>query len=434
MENETINPLEYKPSFQRSERERTAWELNQVDLPPGNFSDDEKEIGTGLIGDIIEYVDTIEKELLNKIEELEESFKGITFELNETISLDVEKAKELLGLPKGDLTFNDYKEALKQWESPAGDYLLEIIESQIEGVNGNIELELYQDYIELEREYAIIQEYLARMLAPVLNMEWDKEKDDFKDLLTQMESDWGANKTQATESYQQAKKNYAKAFVSLASNISSEKSEKYLAESDYRNYSYQNKRIEEALATAQSKAREVERFLYLGEKLIEDDAIDSDKTELLTFVDHYSEEKDKDSLLTQSALMLTLSVENYNNEKHHYKHSLRNIYSPTKQERVLDELSVYHDLYQTDLVPLSYALKSYQENVDSKLSHFLTGVTSGLLAVSTEKDKRTAQLQKSVLSSSNLRLKKLEQVTEKESIRQSYQLIQEIKEEMNTTL
>ena len=434
MENETINPLEYKPSFQRSERERTAWELNQVDLPPGNFSDDEKEIGTGLIGDIIEYVDTIEKELLNKIEELEESFKGITFELNETISLDVEKAKELLGLPKGDLTFNDYKEALKQWESPAGDYLLEIIESQIEGVNGNIELELYQDYIELEREYAIIQEYLARMLAPVLNMEWDKEKDDFKDLLTQMESDWGANKTQATESYQQAKKNYAKAFVSLASNISSEKSDKYLAESDYRNYSYQNKRIEEALATAQSKAREVERFLYLGEKLIEDDAIDSDKTELLTFVDHYSEEKDKDSLLTQSALMLTLSVENYNNEKHHYKHSLRNIYSPTKQERVLDELSVYHDLYQTDLVPLSYALKSYQENVDSKLSHFLTGVTSGLLAVSTEKDKRTAQLQKSVLASSNLRLKKLEQVTEKESIRQSYQLIQEIKEEMNTTL
>lgn len=434
MENETINPLEYKPSFQRSERERTAWELNQVDLPPGNFSDDEKEIGTGLIGDIIEYVDTIEKELLNKIEELEESFKGITFELNETISLDVEKAKELLELPKGDLTFNDYKEALKQWESPAGDYLLEIIESQIEGVNGNIELELYQDYIELEREYAIIQEYLARMLAPVLNMEWDKEKDDFKDLLTQMESDWGANKTQATESYQQAKKNYAKAFVSLASNISSEKSDKYLAESDYRNYSYQNKRIEEALATAQSKAREVERFLYLGEKLIEDDAIDSDKTELLTFVDHYSEEKDKDSLLTQSALMLTLSVENYNNEKHHYKHSLRNIYSPTKQERVLDELSVYHDLYQTDLVPLSYALKSYQENVDSKLSHFLTGVTSGLLAVSTEKDKRTAQLQKSVLASSNLRLKKLEQVTEKENIRQSYQLIQEIKEEMNTTL
>lgn len=434
MENETINPLEYKPSFQRSERERTAWELNQVDLPPGNFSDDEKEIGTGLIGDIIEYVDTIEKELLNKIEELEESFKGITFELNETISLDVEKAKELLGLPKGDLTFNDYKEALKQWESPAGDYLLEIIESQIEGVNGNIELELYQDYIELEREYVIIQEYLARMLAPVLNMEWDKEKDDFKDLLTQMESDWGANKTQATESYQQAKKNYAKAFVSLASNITSEKSDKYLAESDYRNYSYQNKRIEEALATAQSKAREVERFLYLGEKLIEDDAIDSDKTELLTFVDHYSEEKDKDSLLTQSALMLTLSVENYNNEKHHYKHSLRNIYSPTKQERVLDELSVYHDLYQTDLIPLSYALKSYQENVDSKLSHFLTGVTSGLLAVSTEKDKRTAQLQKSVLASSNLRLKKLEQVTEKESIRQSYQLIQEIKEEMNTTL
>ena len=434
MENETINPLEYKPSFQRSERERTAWELNQVDLPPGNFSDDEKEIGTGLIGDIIEYVDTIEKELLNKIEELEESFKGITFELNETISLDVEKAKELLELPKGDLTFNDYKEALKQWESPAGDYLLEIIESQIEGVNGNIELELYQDYIELEREYAIIQEYLARMLAPVLNMEWDKEKDDFKDLLTQMESDWGANKTQATESYQQAKKNYAKAFVSLASNITSEKSDKYLAESDYRNYSYQNKRIEEALATAQSKAREVERFLYLGEKLIEDDAIDSDKTELLTFVDHYSEEKDKDSLLTQSALMLTLSVENYNNEKHHYKHSLRNIYSPTKQERVLDELSVYHDLYQTDLVPLSYALKSYQENVDSKLSHFLTGVTSGLLAVSTEKDKRTAQLQKSVLASSNLRLKKLEQVTEKENIRQSYQLIQEIKEEMNTTL
>ena len=434
MENETINPLEYKPSFQRSERERTAWELNQVDLPPGNFSDDEKEIGTGLIGDIIEYVDTIEKELLNKIEELEESFKGITFELNETISLDVEKAKELLELPKGDLTFNDYKEALKQWESPAGDYLLEIIESQIEGVNGNIELELYQDYIELEREYAIIQEYLARMLAPVLNMEWDKEKDDFKDLLTQMESDWGANKTQATESYQQAKKNYAKAFVSLASNITSEKSDKYLAESDYRNYSYQNKRIEEALATAQSKAREVERFLYLGEKLIKDDAIDSDKTELLTFVDHYSEEKDKDSLLTQSALMLTLSVENYNNEKHHYKHSLRNIYSPTKQERVLDELSVYHDLYQTDLVPLSYALKSYQENVDSKLSHFLTGVTSGLLAVSTEKDKRTAQLQKSVLASSNLRLKKLEQVTEKENIRQSYQLIQEIKEEMNTTL
>lgn len=434
MENETINPLEYKPSFQRSERERTAWELNQVDLPPGNFSDDEKEIGTGLIGDIIEYVDTIEKELLNKIEELEESFKGITFELNETISLDVEKAKELLGLPKGDLTFNDYKEALKQWESPAGDYLLEIIESQIEGVNGNIELELYQDYIELEREYAIIQEYLARMLAPVLNMEWDKEKDDFKDLLTQMENDWGANKTQATESYQQAKKNYAKAFVSLASNITSEKSDKYLAESDYRNYSYQNKRIEEALATAQSKAREVERFLYLGEKLIEDDAIDSDKTELLTFVDHYSEEKDKDSLLTQSALMLTLSVENYNNEKHHYKHSLRNIYSPTKQERVLDELSVYHDLYQTDLIPLSYALKPYQENVDSKLSHFLTGVTSGLLAVSTEKDKRTAQLQKSVLASSNLRLKKLEQVTEKESIRQSYQLIQEIKEEMNTTL
>ena len=141
--------LNYKPNFKRDEKEFTGWDTESEDLTT-KLEDTENTFETELeVLPVIEEYEKTKESINNRINELEATLPEITFKENGHISV---------------FRPGDYKDVFSKKETSAGKILLDMIEDWIEGVDGNPEWEEYVEYVEIEEEIDILDEYIDKII------------------------------------------------------------------------------------------------------------------------------------------------------------------------------------------------------------------------------------------------------------------------------
>lgn len=426
-ENEMIenNNLEYRPHFEESKRERTAWDSTNTDDLSTPVGQKEKDVGDGLFTEIIEHTFAIGEKLKERLSELEEKFKKKEVAVSHTYIEDVNRAKEELGLKDGPFTFSDYIEAFDKRDTPAGDFLVEVAERYFEGPEGEIDLELYQDYKELTEEQSILEMYIKRVSDRVYGeIDWNLPKEARSQKVLEKEKDWGVKKDVVTLEKRSVDNMYKEVFLKNPENLTQAQAVRYQTEPKYDQLKDEESQLREVMQISWAKTYEFEKLLKQADTLVEGSLFETDKKSIEHALSSVSEEKEWNTGLTQTALMLTLAIERKNNEKHHLKHTLRNTYAPKKQTRILDEWNIYQNLYTKDTLPLLHTLRAYNEEQDEATTNFLSHVTQAMSAISEEKESRIQDWQRVQEATSMIRSEKISRVTEKEEAREGYRLIQ----------
>lgn len=432
---EQTNALEYKPLFQRTKKDKSSWASNEVfdsneeDL----LTSDEEDgvgIGSGLITNIVTVFDEFKTSVEDRIKKLEKELKDETFLIEDKFLIDVKKAKEALGLSGDELTFADYKEALKNSDTPAGDFLIELIEDQTEDINGSMKLELYPDYVENLAELELIERYMQKILLSNLSKDQTLlQGDDWQKELLAIEKEWGKKKAAATEAYQTSYEDYKQAILHNPQLIGNKRGTVHEKELARNQFDTQVSQIAEAIVLVKSKIEDTANTLYLADENLERTPFEDGQEVLDSLLVIATGEKEWNESLTNLSLMLKLSVDVSNKEKHHIKTSLRNTYTVKNQEKVINELSVHGKVFQEKTVPIAHKLSGYQKEQPETMTLLLNQVAVGLAENERQKKQKTKEVFTTMKASSSLRTAKIKQALQKDDARQGYHLMKEIAEQ-----
>lgn len=415
------SPLEYRPDLKYDERERTAWDLPLTD-PTIQTPPHHNDIGDGIATQVIKDYDDFKKDLQNKLDDLYNNLRGEPVEFPDYALDDIDRAKEELGI-EGEFTFADYVTALENRNTAAGDYLTEISERYFEGLDGNIQMEVYHDYYELSQEIDIMDTYLHRQLNNHIFKEIDTKQEGWEDVLLKEEIGWKNQKVAIDKQRKHRDSIIKESFLYNPGVLEHQQNLKIHEEKDYKKKQNEYNQVKDTVSLAYSKLNE-SRSLFSNlehvEVLVQEDELEStvDKIVRLSIEDNHKEEN-----LTQFEQMLTVSTESMNNEKAHYKNSLRNVYNSDFLTHNLDELSLYNELYGNSMIPLTSVMKMYNKPQDDETSLFLETLSSTMLTISDDKTRKTKDFHKINRASTRLRHEKLKQTEEKERARRTYKVI-----------
>lgn len=432
---ESVNKLEYRPAFERTKKDKSSWasdETFESDEQPALGSDEEQPngIGNGLITTIVTVFDEFKTSVSTKIKTLEKELKDTVFPIDAKYVIDVINAKESLGLTAGPLTLSDYTMAIKKGTTPAGEFLLEIIEDQIEDLGGNIKLELYPEYVETLLELEMMERYMQKIL--LSNLSSDKtltSGSDWQEELLATEKEWGKQKTAAQESYRSSYEDYRKAILYNPQLIGNRRGVLHTKELDKNHFDTQVSQIAEAIVVVKSKIEDSANTLYLADENLERIPFQDNKEVLDSLLVLATGEKEWNESLTNLSLMLKLSVDVSNKEKHHIKTSLRNTYAIENQEKVINELSVHSLVFQEKTVPIVHKLSGYQQQQPETMTLLLNQVAVGLAENEKQKKQKTKEVFTTTKAGSSLRKAKIKQTLKKDDARQGYHLMKEIVEQ-----
>ena len=429
----TVNPapLEYRPDLQREERERTAWEVevenNDYYTPPqGN------DIGEGIVTDLIFEYDEFKNKLKEKLDSIykEKHREVITFP-DYTLE-DVQRAMEELGFD-GEFTFAHYTAALEKRNTPAGDYLVELAEKQFENLDGDILMELYHDYYELLQEIEVSEKYLHRQSISNMFSEINTEKDKWEEDLLKEELSWKSLKDKTYHSREYRQSLIKDAFLFNHENYQYQKSLEHQEAPEFNKRRTEYNQLKDVVHVTQDKI-DRSKVLFDNIEFIETTENSDALEDSLKKVIHFAlEPKEIEQNLTQFEQMLTVSSEKHNDEKAHYKNTLRTIYNRDFLEHNLDELSTFNSLYENSIVPLTSVLKIYNKPQDDETTMLLETISSSMLSVREEQKDKTKDFDRLNYATYNVRMKKVQEILEKEKGRQTYQtinrIVSQIKEE-----
>src|SRR5574344_732121 len=412
--------LEYKPLFKREERERTAWETPQFDnnIQTPNYD----KLGDGVLTDLVKKYDDTKKRIETKLEKIEKKYKDIMIPVLDKLNNDVDKALEELNLT-GEFTFEKYIKALEQRNTPAGDFLVEVAERQFENLNGNIEMELYHDYYELLKELSVTEDYLYRK-------EIDKEKNNWEDILLKEELSWKEERNKIISNQKNRLSIEKNAFLFNPEVYPLQKELRLKEETEVKRVNTQKNQVSDAIHISENK---LNNSIYLFEVLNEvEDISEKDKldTTIEKLIKTTIEDNKKEKNLTQLEQMLTISTEKHNEEKRHFKNSLRNVYNEEFLCKNLDELSVYNGLYENSVIPLTSILKTYTEEQDSETTMVLEAISNSMINTRKEQKKKTRDFDSLNFATYSIRMQKTNVTKQKEEEKQTYKILHSILEQI----
>lgn len=425
------NQLEYRPSFQRRERDKTNWvtTTSQTTTEPLEAQDEQPVIGGGLVADIIGVSDAIQKDLAEKIKELEQKWNNKKFIIEEKFKTDIIRAKTELGLSGDELTFPDYKKALENIKTPAGEFLVEVIEDQIEDLSGSIELELYPDYLEIQKEFSFLNQYRDKVLLAALNIsELNTQKENWEEELRAAEKQWGQKKQAVDTGYDTKYQDYKTALLYKPERLAHTKGKLHEEEKEKQFFDNQYNQSKESLDVVYEKTEELAALFFTleEEKAREPFKNPTKAIEEMAFITKSPRELNES--LNNLQLMLKLSVDVHNKQKHHLKNSLRGIHAPDNHEKILNELVVYNNVFQQQTLSSIHFLNGYEQQTEDELDLLLSEVAVGLKENHQQKKQKTAEMYNVLKASSAVRRNKLKQTLEKDNARQGYHLLQTEKE------
>lgn len=421
VEEETHSPLEYRPSFGRTPRERTAWEESfddedRYDSEPGS------DIGSGVITDIIaDYEDTKER-LENTIREKEKALRHITLPVSDAELPYVKEAKAELGLPEGPLSFQDYTDALARTDTPAGDYLVELVERAAEDIDGDIRIETYADYIELKQEFDVMDTYIERFIYPVFNFKKD-DPDDWFRAFGDSELDWQDKQNKRHEEYNEAKAAYKHSYLHQRSSLMQARSQLHNKEKteDLARHEYQ---------TLKNSAIVVAQKTGAVNWLLDDlDELNSHEPDLLAAADELLTlaESDQEAIaaLADVNLYLKLAVDEHNKDKHAQKHVLRDVYGVQKQQKILDEYALHSKAFQSKGLNVTHYMRAFQHQLAPESEALMNEMARGLAANAKQVTDKAYEFYSLQRACSSLREDKITNVRQKHLARLGYRAFQD---------
>ena len=423
--------LEYRPDLKRDERERTAWEIStdkdKIYIPP-NAND----IGEGVVTDLIQDYHEFKKKIQDKLDAIYEEKRREKITFPDYALEDIQRAMEELGLEEP-FTFAHYTIALEKRNQAAGDYLVELAEKQFENLDGDILMELYHDYYELLQEIEVSEKYLHRQSSSNMFSSINTEKDKWEEKLLEEELGWKSMRDKAYQAKKYRQNLIKESFLFNPENYQIQKSIEHREEPEYNRKRTEYNQLKDTVHIAKNKL-ESSKVLFDNIEFIEKTEDSESLEDSLKKVIHFAlEPKEIEQNLTQFEQMLTVSTETLNDEKTHYKNTLRNIYNRDFLEHNLDELSTFNGLYENSIVPLTSVLKVYNKPQDDHTTMLLETISSSMVDVREQQKKKTKDFDSLNYATYNIRMKKVQEVLEKEKSRETYRtinrIISQIKEE-----
>lgn len=429
---EEENTLEYRPSFERPERLATNWVKDnkraENDIPKQEAHD--QEAGSGIATELVKEQKDLKSSIEEKLKTLEKKYKDTVLDYDGRYSEDVLRAKVALGLSGDNLTIEDYKKALENQNTTAGHFLVEIIEDYIEGLQGNIGLESYAEYFQLKQEMLLLDKYVEKILLSALEVpSFDFNEEVWEASLLEKELQWYEKNQSILDVKRKADNAHLASYLYYPEKMEQTKGQRFDSKKAARKSTNRLAQANEAVEVLMTK---LDGAGLLFQRIEKEEARtpykDTEKilSGLLESAD--TAEKWKENL-TNFGLMLTLSVDAQNNEKRHLKNTLRQTYSMDNREALLNELSVYNEVYQNSLLDTIQALDIHNEESKGAIAVLLEQIVEGMDETHKNKKAKTKELNTLLQAASLLQRKQITAMTKKDDARQGYHLLEKIKEQ-----
>lgn len=404
--------LNYKPDFKRDEKEFTGWQ-DEEDTST-RLEDEEGNLEPELeILPVIKDYEKVKEEINQRVEELEKKLPVITIEENSFL----EKAFEELDINYTS-TFKpvDYRDIFKEKESGPGKYIVDAVEEWIEGVDGDPEWEEYTEYLEIEEEIDVLDDYIDKIIYPIIDFE--KEAIDYFDYLEEKEREWRQRAEAARLAYERAMNEYTKSLYSQPKEIPSKRDRVYNSEREDRRYRQERNQIDISLKTVRDKSNLLSQYnisLPLANSYHPPrDVVANDLLRLT------QTEKEREETLRVNILMLKQTVDDENNNKRDYKDTRRNIYSENKQRRIINEYSTVNELYRKSVLPNVHYIRGFQDQTTTHNDETYNQAAKSLLSNHLENREKAYESYLIQISTSQTRLKRLECMSNKNKSRVLY--------------
>lgn len=373
------------------------------------------------------------EELGNMISAVEEYVKDVEIPLSE------EQVNTLYNsfpsfdpaiLETGRIDFSTYEKTFDDPENPANSLIQDIVHSYAEDVDGNLELEFYEDLKELQNtiqegfylyKEAILKHYLDEDIPdkPESNDDFtkrlneavlkDKEQfEDIKDLYEKKEAEY----------YESLRTEYGSPeFFQISEDYTSAKRSYDLAVRKNKSVQEMQLLVDELLLGTEDCSSRIKYGLVLGS--------DIDEEEVMKVLENQATTKEElTELLKLTQLSLKLQVNQQIEDKKQFRDVLKNINNLSRKQRAHDELLMAYELRNKMYLNMYDSLQHLES--PSKLpgvEAFLNQMAGGLSLVQGQYDAFLQDIYLMYASESEVRKEKISKTLEKENARAGYSLV-----------
>ena len=406
-----IDYLNYQPNFKRDEKEKTGWidESPTISTGPSQI---ESYKGKELeITDTLDKYEAFKESLSERIGALEKKLKPFPIILGE----DTKRALEELG-HESVFTPSSFRELFEKKESSPGEYLLGVLEKEIESEKGSIEWEAFIEYLEIEEEVEVLDYYIEEILYPILG--FTKKSINKGITIKDLEKEWIERNIDTLTSHKLTEYMYRIAMISNPDVIAKERDNLHTKEEGRMMVSQEISQIDSSLFTIQEKQHTLELAIKELERIVDFDIEDE---ELLKEFLELEQETEGKTLVANSIVLLKQSIDEDNKEKSKPKNLRRNIYSKSRQKRIINEYSTINQLYREKSLPSLHYMKSFQDNVSERLNHVFNSTAESINRNYKENKEKTYESFLIQIGTSNVRSDKLKCLSRKEESRVVFQ-------------
>lgn len=438
-ENYRPNPntkIEYKPIFKK-ENEKIRYGFAENDSLKESISDlvlEENTVGTGLIKyDVLETI-TIKNNISEAIGKLLDELKDFHVEVDTGHEESLINSKLSLGLePVSSINVLDYKKALDNVKNPYGQYIVELFESEQEDVYGNLKAELIGELFEMEKEANHIVNFIDKIVGQtLLNKEIDYTDENWKEELLIAEKEMEEFYQAVVDRKEKNEEKLISALTTEPSLLNEAKVEKEDLKKYYKNILYKKNTLLDAHSILSIKNNEMSYHLGLISNNLEREPFDDYQEVIKPMVEITKDEKDMKIALTNSNVMLKLSVDSSNNKKSLLKNRLRNTFSVDKRENILEELETANIGFQDIVSDLEARLLTYNSYQTDEMELILEGIAEGISLLNEERNSKLKEFYNVSMAESSLREEKLTNILKKDDKRKAFILFESIKENVET--
>lgn len=437
MDKEQLNSLEYNPKLSKQEKIRGGYDKESI-IVDGDQGDNEEikitepndslEIGDGLLHQNIKEVYDLEE----KVKELEKSLynelKYVKTEVPPEYSDEVKKIKDELGLVSGPLDIDDYMYGLDHLDNPKAALLVELWENFHEDVEGNLKAELFGDVHEINNELKHFKDYIKNFLITKLDTEnkLNEDDEDYLSQILQLEKMLGINNRNLFKNKMEVDNLYRNSFIENKENFNDMKEIKYKNESIFQKNKFMNYSIYESNSITEIKLLQLNSLVDDITSSLERETYQDDN-EVKRILEVRGESPENSMpYLHKMNLLVKLGVDNDNQEKHKIKNTIRNVFSISNKEKLMNELLVEEEVFQKTALDTIHYINFYDDLYGDSADIFLNQSTKALKKMIQDKKEKTREFFNIEESESYLRELKIKNILEKDDGRQTYQKIKEL--------
>lgn len=413
--------LNYKPNFKRDKKEITGW-IKRQETPYVSETNTE-EVYKGKELDItisLDKYNKFKKEFNQKVKDLEENISNIEIVKSEMI----EKALKETG-HESTFTPKSYRDLFKKKETSAGEYLIGVLEKEIDSEDGDLNWEILIEYIEIEEELDVLDYYIKNIILPIIsNKELDTSE---KEKIKELEKEWVEKTIKNIRKHYIAELDYRIAMISNAKKITKARDEFYDTEKSKMLSAQEINQIEVSLFAVDQKTISLQRVISKIDKLLDKKLDKSTINELNSLVSTRKEEKEN---INNTLLLIKQSIDQDNNIKQDLKETRRNLYSKSKQKRIIEEYAEINKLYRENSLPFVHYMKGFQDNAKDTLNTLFNQSAKSIERNFNENKEKAYETFLIQISTSQTRLNRLRYVESKQKSRLMFQEIENKYKEM----